>query len=69
MHQAVRLYQFKYWFGGHNLFSVFGKLRQVERESPGSLSWASLAHLKSVDGTVQKDFLEEEGSAEDDSDA
>ena len=24
------------------------------------LSWA-LAHLKSVDGTVQKDFLEEEG--------
>ena len=43
MHQAVRLYQFKYWFGGHNLFSVFGELRQVERESPGSLFWASLA--------------------------
>ncbi|OLQ14440.1 hypothetical protein AK812_SmicGene1387 [Symbiodinium microadriaticum] len=71
MHQAVRLYQFKYWFGGHNLFSVFGKLRQVEREAPGSLTWASLAHLKSVDHTVQKELLEEEASveADDDSDA
>ena len=50
---------------------MFGKLRQVEREEAGSLTWASLAHLKSVDHTVQKELLEEEASveADDDSDA
>ena len=41
-----------------------GKLRQVEREAPGSLTWASLAQLLSVDHTVQKEFLEEEASVE-----
>ena len=37
MHCQVRLYQFKYWFGGDDLFAVFGKLREEERDSSGSL--------------------------------
>ena len=48
MHCQVRLYQFKYWFGGLNLFSIFGKMREVERTSPGSLNWDSLEAFKAV---------------------
>ena len=66
MHQAVRLYQFKYWFADTTCLA-FGKLRQVEREAPGSLTWTSLAHLKS-DHTVQKELLEKEASVEADDD-
>ena len=69
MHQQVRLYQFKYWFGGKNLLAVFGKLRQVEREAPGSLSWASLANYKVVNRTsrVQSPVEEQsDGNSEDD---
>ena len=69
MHQQVRLYQFKYWFGGKNLLAVFGKLRQVEREAPGSLCWASLANYKVVNRTsrVQSPVEEQsDGNSEDD---
>ena len=48
MHCRVRLVQFKYWFGGDNLLSILGKMRQVERSSPGSLSWTSLEALTHV---------------------
>ena len=69
MHQAVRLHQLKYWFGGHNLFSMFGKLRQVEREAPGSLTSVSFAHVKSVNHTVHKELLEQKASVEANDDA
>ena len=61
IHCQVRLYQFKYWFGGHDLFAVFGKLREVERDSPGSLSWKSLEAFKIASRTVvqPQELLEE----------
>ena len=52
MHCQVRLYQFKYWFGGHDLLAVFGKLREVERDSAGSLFWKSLEAFKIASRTV-----------------
>ena len=46
MHRQVRLFQFKYWFHGHDPLLIFGKMRQVEREADGALTWASLENFK-----------------------
>ena len=43
------------------MFAVFGKLREVERDSPGSLSWKSLEAFKIASRTAQaREPLEEE---------
>ena len=64
MHCQVRLYQFKYWFGGLNLFSIFGKIREVERTSSKSLTWDSLEAFKAV--RRQENVAEEENVLEKD---
>ena len=48
MHFHVRAFQFKYWFGGQDMFKVYGKLRQKELASPGSIAWASLSDFKAA---------------------
>ena len=48
MHFHVRAFQFKYWFGGQVMFKVYGKLRQKELASPGSIAWASLSDFKAA---------------------
>ena len=48
MHCQVRLYQFKYWFGGLNLFQIFGRMREVEKIQPGLLCWTFLEAFKVV---------------------
>ena len=48
MERHVRLYQFKYWFSGHDVLKVLGKVREVERGAPGALSWKALEEFKSV---------------------
>ena len=62
MHQAVRLYQFKYWFGGCDLFRVFGTLYKAEMEAPGSASWSTLSEFK-------PQLLKEEEAVAEESDA
>ena len=62
MHQAVRLYQFKYWFGGCDLFCVFGTLYKAEMEAPGSASWSTLSEFK-------PQLLKEEEAVAEESDA
>ena len=44
------------------MLAVFGKLRQVEREAPGSLCWASLANYKVVNRTSRVQSPVEEQS-------
>ena len=48
MHFHVRAFQFKSWFGGQDMFKVYGKLRQTELASPGSTAWASLSDFKAA---------------------
>ena len=55
MHSQTRLFQFKHWFGGQDVFAVLGAVRKTEKEQPGSLSWASLSDFKTffVEASVQ----------------
>ncbi|CAE7744787.1 unnamed protein product [Symbiodinium sp. CCMP2592] len=45
MHFHVRLFQLKHWFGGQDMFAVFGKLRQSQRDV-GAVTWASMSAFK-----------------------
>ena len=58
---SAGLYQFKYWFGGLNLFQIFGRMREVEKIQPGSLCWTSLEAFKVVQqrSVAQKEVLED----------
>ena len=58
MHCQVRLYQFKYWFGGLNLFQIFGRMREVEKIQPGSLCWTSLEVVQQR-SAAQEEVLED----------
>ena len=62
MHCQVRLCQFKHWYGGLNLFSIFGKMRKVKRIFSGSLTWDSLEAFKAI--RRQKNVAEEENVLE-----
>ena len=42
----VRLYQFKYWFGGHDLWAVFGCLAKAARTDPDGFTWSSFNMYK-----------------------
>ena len=55
MHTQMRLFQFKHWFEGQDVFAVLGAVRKTEKEQPGSLSWASLSDFKIlfVEASVQ----------------
>ena len=41
----VRLFQFKHWFGGQDMFAVFGHLRKSQRDT-GSVRWSDMSAFK-----------------------
>ena len=62
MHQQVRPLPIQTLVRREELASCFGKLRQVEREAPGSLCWASFANYQVVNRTSRVQSLGEEQS-------
>lgn len=49
----VRLYQFKYWFGGHDMWAVFGCLAKALREDPDGITWHLFSKWKPTVPEIQ----------------
>ena len=45
MRLQVRLFLFKQWFGGQDMFAVFGQLRKSQRGT-GGVTWANMSAFK-----------------------
>ena len=45
MRLQVRLFLFKQWFGGQDMFAVFGQLRKSQRDT-GGVTWANMSAFK-----------------------